>query len=332
MPVSGSIVDVAGITVGHASDLTLVTGCTVVLSPEGAVAAVDVRGGAPGTRETDLLGFGRRVQRVNAIVLAGGSAFGLAAADGVMRFLAQRGHGFPVGAHRVPIVPAAVLFDLGIGSYHAIPDADFGHRAARSASADAVEEGSVGAGTGATVGKARGIGLATKSGIGSASLRLGSGVVVGALVAVNAFGDVVNPRTSQILAGMRDPASGKFTSTVVYLLRGATEAGSDPGIGLNTTIGVVATDARLGRDDLTRVAALAHDGLARVVRPAHTAYDGDTFFALSTGRAAAAADPTAVAVAAGEVVATAIVRAILAATTLGDVPAARDLGKKVGPT
>jgi L-aminopeptidase/D-esterase-like protein len=317
-----SIVDVPGISVGHATDLTSLTGCTVVLCPEGAVAAVDVRGGAPGTRETDLLGPGRQVQKVNAVLLTGGSAFGLAAADGVVRFLAEAGHGYRAGNVRVPIVPAAVLFDLGIGNQHVYPGAEDGYRAAKAARADRLEEGCVGAGTGATVGKVLGLANATKAGIGSAALRLPNGVTVGAIVAVNAIGDVVNPLTGQIVAGSRDPQSGQFVSAVGQLLKAEPTAGPS----FNTTIGVVATDAALTRDELVRVAALAHDGLARVVRPAHTILDGDTFFALATGRASSQASPTAVAVAAGEVVATAILRAVMAAVALGGLPTARDVG------
>jgi L-aminopeptidase/D-esterase-like protein len=294
------------------------------MCPDGAVAAVDVRGGAPGTRETDLLGAGRLVQRVNAVMLSGGSAFGLAAAEGVVRLLAERGSGFAVGGVRVPIVPAAVIFDLGLGSDRAYPDAELGYRSALGATRDGCEEGCVGAGTGASVGKVLGIAQATKSGLGTSAIRLADGVTVGALVVVNALGDVVNPRTGQIVAGSRDPSTGEFVSAVAVLLRG--RQGQDPESlsGQNTTIGVVATDGALTRDDLQRVAALAHDGLARVVRPAHTAYDGDTFFALATGQAGVAGDATAIAVAAGEVVATAVVRAVLAATSLANLPAASD--------
>ncbi len=324
MPRVNTILDVAGISVGQTTDLVNLTGCTVVLCPEGASAAVDVRGGAPGTRETDLLGPGRLVREIHAVVLTGGSAFGLAAADGVMRFLAERGAGFSVGSVRVPIVPAAVLFDLGIGSPNAYPDAEAGYRAARSARTTDLEEGCVGAGTGATVGKILGSRQAMKSGLGSAALRLPDGVTVGALVAVNALGDVVNPVTGQIVAGSRDPTTGTYVSAVSQLLRGERLASGELRPGEHTTIGVVATDARLTRDDLTRVVGLCHDGLARTVRPAHTLYDGDTFFALATGRASATPDVTAIAVAAGEVVATAVVRAVMAARPLGGLPAATE--------
>ncbi|HLZ09174.1 MAG TPA: P1 family peptidase, partial [Chloroflexota bacterium] len=283
MPVVLGIGDVAGISVGHDTDLAALTGCTVVLCADGAEAAVDVRGGAPGTRETDLLGVARLVHRINAVVLTGGSAFGLAAADGVMSFLAERGHGFRAGRTIVPIVPAAVLFDLGIGSPVIHSTAESGYQASVMARAGSIEEGCVGAGTGATVGKVLGIEQAMKSGIGTAALRLSDGIMVGAIVAVNAYGDVVNPTTGQTIAGARDPATGAFAGATAVILGGA--ASRQPVFG-NTTIGVIATDAALSRDELQRVAGLAHDGLARVVRPAHTINDGDTFFALATGRSA----------------------------------------------
>lgn len=324
MRAAQSIVDVGGISVGQATDLTGLTGCSVILCPDGATAVVDVRGGAPGTRETDLLGPARLVQQVHAVVLAGGSAFGLAAADGVMRLLAERGRGFAIGAQRVPIVPAAVLFDLSLGNPHAYPDAAAGYRAAASASADTVAEGSVGAGTGATVGKVRGPEFATKGGIGTAALRLADGITVGAIVAVNALGDVVSPLTGQIIAGSRDPRSGAYLSAVSQIL-GADGVAIGPSAGEATTIGVIATDAVLTRDELMRVAALGHDGLARVVRPAHTIYDGDTFFALATGRSGTPGNALAISVAAGEVVATAIIRAVMQAQSLGNLPSASEL-------
>jgi L-aminopeptidase/D-esterase-like protein len=324
-----SILDVPGLLVGNDTDRENLTGCTVVLCPGGAVAAVDVRGGAPGTRETDLLAPGRLVQQVHAILLTGGSAFGLAAADGVMRFLNDRGYGHPIGQIRVPIVPAAVIFDLGIGSSTVYPDASSGWRAAIGAGSDTLEEGSVGAGTGATVGKVLGMQHATKGGLGSAALALAGDVVVGALVVVNALGDVVNPLNGQIIAGARDPAAGGFVSAVGQILR-RPPAAAPPDPPANTTIGVVATNARLTRDALVRAAALAQDGLARTIRPAHTLYDGDTIFALATGRSAVDVDPVAVSVAAAEVVATAIVRAVTAATSLGGIPSASELTQAGG--
>lgn len=320
-----SIVDVPGIQVGHDTDLENLTGCTVVLCPDGATAAANVRGGAPGTRETDLLGPGRLVQQVHAVLLSGGSAFGLAAADGVMRFLNDRGIGVPVGPVRVPIVPAAVIFDLGLGSSTVFPDAASGWRAAIAARSDSLLEGSVGAGTGATVGKVLGIQNATKAGVGSAALALGGDVVVGAIVVVNAVGDVVNPVNGQILAGARDPSTGRYVSAVGEILRRAVRSGPPSAGPSNTTIGVVATNARLTRDELVRVASLAQDGLARAVRPAHTLHDGDTFFALATHRSETLVDPVAISVAAEEVVATAIVRAVTTATPLGGLPVGSNL-------
>lgn len=326
MPVPPSILDVPGLSVGNDTDRENATGCTVILCPGGATAAVDVRGGAPGTRETDLLGPGRLVQQIHAVLLAGGSAFGLAAADGVMRFLNDRGTGYPAGPAHVPIVPAAVIFDLGLGSSTVFPDATSGWRAAVAANADLLEEGSVGAGTGATVGKVLGIQNATKGGLGTASLALPGNVVVGALVVVNAFGDVVNPVNGQIVAGARDPRDGRFVSSVGQVLR-RPPSKVVPNSLINTTIGVVATNARLTRDVLVRVAALGQDGVARAIRPAHTLYDGDTIFALATGDSSAAVDPIAISVAAAEVVATAIVRAVMAATALANVPGASELSR-----
>jgi L-aminopeptidase/D-esterase-like protein len=323
VPSVHTIVDVPGINVGHTTNLDSLTGCSVILCPDGAVAAVDVRGGAPGTRETDLLGPGHLVQKIHAILLTGGSAFGLAAADGVVRFLADRGFGFPIGSNRVPIVPAAVLYDLGIGDAHAFPDASSGWHAAELARSDGVEEGCVGAGTGATVGKVLGTSQATKSGLGSAALRLANGITVGAIVAVNALGDVINPVTGQILAGARHPTDGGYVSAVTQILQGEPPAAST--VGTNTTIGVVATDANLGRDELARVATAAHDGLARVIRPTHTLYDGDAFFALATARSTATPNPLAIAVAASEVVATAIIRAVMSARSIGNLPCASDV-------
>jgi L-aminopeptidase/D-esterase-like protein len=320
MPVVLGIGDVAGISVGHDTDLAALTGCTVVLCPEGAEAAVDVRGGAPGTRETDLLGPARLVHRINCVLLTGGSAFGLAAADGVMGYLSERGFGHRAGRAIVPIVPSVVLFDFGIGSEVIHPTAESGYRACVAARAGTVEEGCVGAGTGASVGKVLGMEQAMKSGIGTAALRLSDGITVGAIVAVNAYGDVVNPTSGQTIAGARDPSTGAFAGATTIILRG--DASSRQTAGGNTTIGVIATDASLSRDDLLRVSGLAHDGLARVIRPTHTIYDGDTFFALATGRTQSPANATAIAVAAGEVVATAIVRAVLGARALGNLPAA----------
>ena len=328
-----SICDVPGVLVGHDTDTLGVTGCTVVLfgDDDGAVAGVDVRGAAPGTRETDLLRPEHTVERVHGVLLTGGSAFGLDAAGGVMRHLHDRRVGLRVGPVVVPIVPGAVLFDLLIGDQAARPDAASGERACRSASGAPPAEGSVGAGTGATVGKLHGPSLATKGGIGSASTRLGDGTTVGALVAVNAVGDVVDPSSGRILAGTRRTDGLGFAGSEAYRELGV---GRRPGsveegplLGASTTIGIVATDGPLDTAGATRLAQVAHDGIALAIRPSHTPFDGDTLFALSLG-APRQAPPNlaALGVAAVAVVAEAIVRAVRAARGLGGVPAASELG------
>jgi len=298
------ITDIPGILVGHATDLQALTGCTVVLCEAGGVGGVDVRGAAPGTRETDLLRPMNLVERVHAIVLCGGSAFGLAAADGVMRFLEARGCGFEVGTVKVPIVPAAVIFDLMVGDATVRPDAAMGMAACRAATAGPIEEGTVGAGTGATVGKLWGPVSAMKGGVGTWSLTLPGGVIVGALVVVNAFGDVWDDERGQILAGARDPATGRFLDTARRLLS------VDPGrvFAAHTTLCVVATNAKLTKEEANKLAQLAHNGLARVIRPVHSPYDGDTAFALSLGESRAYL--AALGEAAAQVVAAAIKRAV----------------------
>ncbi len=279
---------VPGIRVGHATDPVGVTGCTVILcegpTGMGAVGGVDQRGGAPGTRETDLLRPMHLVQRVHAIVLAGGSAFGLAAADGAMRYLRERGVGFDAGVARVPIVPAAILFDLAIGRPDAYPDADMGYAACLAASEAPVHEGSVGVGTGCTAGKALGSRGASRTGLGSAATELAGGLVIAALLAVNPFGDVVDEE-GRILAGTRG-LDGRFADTMALLrlMAGAGPGAGGPGAGGATVIGVVATNARLDKEGVNKVAQMAHDGLARAIRPAHTMFDGDTIFALATGQ------------------------------------------------
>lgn len=316
-----AITDVPGLKVGHYTDLKAATGCTVVLCEAGAVAGVDTRGSAPGTRETDLMRPMRLVQKVHAVVLSGGSAFGLDAACGVMRYLEERGIGFNTGVAKVPIVAEAVLFDLAIGSATVRPDAAAGYAACQAASAGPVEEGCVGAGTGATVGKLFGPAHTTKCGLGTASVQIGGGVIVAALVAVNAFGDVVDPETGTILAGARDPQTGQFVDTVRRLhgdLGGFTGAFSS-----NTTIGVVATNARLTKEGANKVAQMAHDGFAMAIRPVHTMWDGDTIFALATGEKEA--DVSVVGAVAAQVMARAIVRAAQKAMSLAGVPAAADV-------
>jgi L-aminopeptidase/D-esterase-like protein len=316
-----AITDVAGIAVGHATDPAHLTGCTVVLCETGAVAAAVVLGGAPGTRETDLLRPGAAVDRVHAILLTGGSAFGLAAADGVVRVLEHRGIGFATAAARVPIVPAAVLYDLSIGDAAVRPGAGMGEAACRAAGAGPVEEGNAGAGTGATVGKLLGAESRMKAGVGTWSVRLRTGTRVGVLVATNAFGDVVDPRTGAIVAGARDPSTGAFLGTAAHLADGIA---GDRRPFEHTTIGVVATDAPLTKADAVRLAVAAHTGLARAVSPSHTSVDGDTFFVLGTGGATPAAGPVdtplVLEAAVAGVVVEAVLRSVRLARSAGGAP------------
>lgn len=322
----GGLTGVPGIRVGHHTLAERPTGCTVVLAPEGTVAGVDVRGGAPGTRETDLLDPVNTVATVNAVVLAGGSAFGLDAASGVVRYLEEQGIGYPVGpVVRVPIVSAAILYDLGVGEDWTVrPGPECGYQAAAGATAGAVESGSVGAGAGATVGKLAGMGRAMKGGVGSASLTLPGGLVVAALVAVNAVGDVVDPATGRVVAGVRSEDGTTLADARVLLRAGFQRGGS---AGQNTTIGVVATNARLTKAEATRVAQMAQDGYARAIYPVHTPGDGDTTFSLATGTLAEGARATAgqVGALAAEVVAEAILDAVRSATALPGLPATADL-------
>jgi L-aminopeptidase/D-esterase-like protein len=325
------ITDVPGIRVGHHTLSERPTGCTVILADgDGAVGGVSQRGGAPGTRETDLLQTSHLVERVNAIVLSGGSAFGLAAADGVMRYLEERKIGYKTGAGVVPIVPAAILFDLGFGGDARIrPTAECGYQAAAAASSDAVREGNVGAGAGATVGKLGGRGadggrrLPMKAGLGSASIRLANGLVVGAIVAVNAVGDIIDPVSGQVVAGVRN-ANGTLADARRILRESAAPAPARPGE--NTTIAVVATNARLTKEQANRLALMADDGLARAINPSHTIGDGDTVFALATGTWDGEANITVVGGLAAEALSEAVVRAATQATASGGLPSARDLG------
>ncbi len=365
--------DVPGILVGHDTLAEGGTGCTVVVCDPAvgpAVGAVDVRGGAPGTRETDLLDPRCMMEEVHAVLLTGGSAFGLDAATGVMRVLEARGIGFDVGVARVPIVPAAVLFDLALGSASHRPDAASGERAtlaalaSTTAGADSprapIAQGCVGAGTGAVVGRMAGPNFAVKGGLGSASETLPDGHIVGALVAVNALGDVYDPQTGRIVAGARNPIGQGWLADARAATSPATgdadaatpPSESAPAVfpGAQTTIAVIATDAPFNKAELAKIAQMAHDGMARAIRPTHTPFDGDTVFALSTNRAriqssaAEAADAEAAdaagsagmasaatlaltfaGVAAANALARAIVKAVRAATGLHGVPAARDL-------
>jgi L-aminopeptidase/D-esterase-like protein len=321
---SNGITAVPGIRVGHASDAVGLTGCTVVLCEKGAVGGVDQRGSAPGTRETDLLRPLHLVQKAHAVLLAGGSAFGLAAAEGVMRYLEEQGVGFDTPVAKVPIVPAAILFDLDLGDPQARPDAAMGYAACQAASDGPVAEGNVGAGTGARAGTILGIGRAMKSGLGTAAVSLGGGLVVGALVAVNPLGDVVDPATGEILAGARKPRSDELADTLAVMRSMVGKAALR--FASSTVIGVVATNGRLSKEEANKVAQMAQDGVARTVRPAHTLFDGDTMFALATG--ARRADVNLVGAYAAEVVAEAVVRGVRAAEGTGGLPACRDLRGK----
>jgi L-aminopeptidase/D-esterase-like protein len=317
---------VEGLKVGHHTLEERPTGCTVVLAEAGAVAGVDVRGSAPGTRETDLLDPINTVQKVHAVVLSGGSAFGLDTASGVVRYLEARDIGYDVQIAKVPIVPAAILFDLGVGGKPGIrPGAECGYKAASVAASGPVEEGSVGAGAGATVGKVMGPARATKSGIGTASIRLENGLVVGALVVVNALGDVIDPETGKIVAGVRSE-DGKGFADARKLIRGGLRLQGRAG--RNTTIGVVATNARLDKAQATKVAQMAHDGVARAIQPVHTPFDGDTIFALATGVWQGQPDLLTVGELAAQATAEAIVRAVEAAESAAGFPAARDMDRR----
>ncbi len=330
MKAVAAITDVPGIEVGQAEDEEALTGCTVILCRKGAVAGVDVRGGAPGTRETDLLDPVNLVEKVHAILLTGGSAFGLDAAAGVMRYLEEQGIGFHTGVARVPIVPAAVLFDLNLGRADRRPDAEMGYRAAASASTAPPRQGNAGAGMGASVGKLFGIQQAMKAGIGTAAIEIGGGVIVGALMAVNAFGDIIDPQSGQILAGLRSAALGPlrlgqpgyFADTLAMMRSRLGRAVLSFASRTNTIIGVVAANVNMTKAEITRVAQMAHDGLARVVRPAHTLLDGDTIFALATG--GKNADVSTVGAWAAEVTAWAILNAVRQAASVGGLPGLLD--------
>ena len=323
-PPSGSLTDVPGVKVGHFTHTERPTGCTAVLTESGAVTGVDVRGGGPGTRETDLLRPEASVQRVHGILLSGGSAYGLAAADGVMRYLEERDVGFRVARGVVPIVPAAILFDLGLGDPKIRPNASSGYAAAKAATTRAVGQGNVGAGAGATVGKMFGRRRAMKGGVGSASARLPRGLVVGAIVAVNAIGDVVDPGSGAVLAGSRSENGKRLVNTMEQIRQGVNMR--QVRAGENTTIGVVAANVDWTQAQATKVAQMAHDGLARAIRPVHMPFDGDTVFALGTGgRKVDARLLGYVGALAADVMAQAVVSAVLQAESLEGYPAHRDL-------
>ena len=316
------ITDIEGIEVGHYTDLANATGCTVVLCRHGAVGGVDVRGGAPGTRETDLLRPMNQVQQVHAVLLTGGSAFGLAAADGVMGYLESQGIGFALGSRVIPIVSAAVLFDLNLVGGEVRPGPREGLLCCQAAGTGPVSQGTVGAGTGATVGKALGMAHAVKGGIGAASVALADGVKVAALVAVNAYGGVVDYATGEVAAGPRAERRPLFHDTARLLLQGEEDA--EAALGQNTTIGVVATDAALTKEQANYLARVSHDGLAMTVRPCHTPRDGDTMFAMATGTCPTPPDLTRLGTAAVEATAQAVLSGVRLATGLGGVPSARE--------
>jgi len=319
----GAITDVLGLRVGHFTDTRRPTGCSVVLCPQGAVCGVDVRGAAPGTRETDLLRPDNLVEHVHALLLTGGSAFGLDAASGVVRWLEERGHGLGVGPAVVPIVPAAVLFDLWLGDPCIRPDASAGYAACEAASHEAPAQGNVGAGAGATVGKLFGLDRGMKGGIGTASLKVGA-VTVGALVAVNPTGDVIDPCSGRVLAGTRG-ADGQPRSATQAIAAGELPPRALPGMA--TTIGIIATDAVLSKAQANKLATMAHNGLARCIDPVHTMADGDTLFALATGTSGRPGEMTVLGALAATVMSRAVLNAVRAAEGLPDLPAARDLGR-----
>ena len=315
---TNTLVDVPGFKVGHATNLEAATGCTVIICPPGTVGGVDVRGGAPGTRETDLLQPYNRVEEVSAVVLSGGSAFGLASAQGVVQYLEERGLGYKTGSgFVVPIVPAAILFDLMLGDAMVRPDAAMGYAACENASAEAVVQGTVGAGTGAINGAIRGKEFATKGGIGSASMDLGDGLIVAAIVAVNAVGDILDEQ-GQIIAGVRGD-DGQFIGMLNALKPFARGFPPRNGEAENTVIGAIVTNAQLSKAHINKVAQMAHDGIARAVNPAHTMFDGDVIFALASGEIVA--DPTVIGAFAAEVMAQAIRNGIRHATALDGVRA-----------
>jgi L-aminopeptidase/D-esterase-like protein len=315
-----AIIDVPGIKVGHSQDLKAGTGCTAVICENGAVAGVDVRGGAPGTRETDLLNPVNLIDKAHAIYLSGGSAFGLDGASGVMKYLEEKGIGFDVVITKVPIVPAAVLFDLDVGDYRIRPDARMGYDACLKASKEEVRQGNVGAGTGATVGKIFGVFRCMKSGLGTASFK-SQELIIGAIVAVNCLGDVIDPENGEIIAGVLTEDRKGFANTMSFLKNFPQK--TEDNFSKNTTIGVIATNAKLTKAGATKVAMMAQDGYARTISPAHTMFDGDTIFCMATGEVEAGAN--VVGAIAAEVMARAIVKAIKNTESLFKLKSYKDL-------
>jgi L-aminopeptidase/D-esterase-like protein len=322
----GALTDIEGIKVGHFTDARRPTGCTVVLCEKGAVAGVDVRGGAPGTAQTDILDPANTAHQIHGVALAGGSAFGLEVGAGVTRYLREKGLGFRIGPYNVPIVPTAVLFDLSLGDAKIHPTAESGYQAALSASAGKIAEGNVGAGAGCAVGKLFGRELEMKSGVGTASIVAGkTGLIVAALMAVNAVGDIYDFQTGKILAGARSPDGKGFISSMDIVRSGAYVL--SPALDWNTSIGVVATNARLSKAEITKVAQMAHDGLARAINPVHTQFDGDTIFGLATGTLDLKVAAGTVGMIAAAVTSQAVVRAATEAEGLPGLPSYRDLQK-----
>jgi L-aminopeptidase/D-esterase-like protein len=321
-PGNATLTAVPGVKVGHFTLKERPTGCTVILVEAGATAGVDVRGAAPATRETDLLSPANVVQQIHALSLSGGSAFGLDSASGVMKYLEEKGIGFPFGGVHVPTVPGASLFDLPVGDPKIRPSADCGYQASKSATDAPVTEGSIGAGAGATVGKTGGFNRAMKAGIGTAAITMPDGLIVAALVAVNAAGDIIDPATGRVVAGVRTADGKGFADARVLLRSGATLQNR---AGENTTLGVIATNATLTKTQAMRVAQMAHDGFARAISPVHTSGDGDAIFALATGAKTGAANESRIGALAAEAMADAIVRAARQATGVPGFPALRDL-------
>ncbi|HXX35877.1 MAG TPA: P1 family peptidase [Thermodesulfobacteriota bacterium] len=323
-----AITDVPGIKVGHASDFKALTGCTVILCEEGAIGAVDIRGPATGTREIDALTHLHLVDKIHAILLAGGSAFGLDAAGGVMAFLEEKGKGFDVAKTKVPIVPSAIIFDFGIGDFRIRPDREMGYQACLNASKK-VEEGSVGVGTGATVGKLFGIERAMKGGVGTASIQGPNGIVVGGLVVVNAFGDVLDPASNQILAGARkSKESSELANSSEWMKKGVTRGQfgkvlPSESTSFNTTLGVMATNAYLTKKEINQVAQIAHSGLVKMISPLHTTFDGDLIFAISYGKKKG--DVNTIGLLGEVVLAESVKRAITQAKGFGAIPAYQDI-------
>jgi L-aminopeptidase/D-esterase-like protein len=331
MAQNGAITDIPGITVGHASDFHALTGCTVILFEKGAVGALDIRGGAAGTRQIDTFAPFHLVDKIHAVLLTGGSAFGLDAAGGVMAYLEERGRGFDVGQTKVPIVPAAVIYDFGIGDFRVRPDRSMGYQACLNASRQ-VPEGSVGVGTGATVGKLFGVERAMKGGLGTSSIRGPNGLILGALVVVNAFGDVIDPESHLTLAGARrSKGSFQLTHSSGWIKKGVMRAtfgvpGRSEASKFNTTLAVLATNAALSKKEAHQVAQIAHSGLAKVISPFHTTFDGDLLFVLSLGRKKA--DVNTVGLLGESALTESALRAVRKADGFGIVPAYRDVKKR----